>query len=148
MTEAAPSLPNPQLVRVAAPAGGCRIVLSGPWNLAALAQGLPKLRPDLAKHALDAGCSWDLSAVTALDHAGALLLWRLWGRRRAPQLVLRPEHESLFDDLVKERALPAPPLEWWATTIGLGQKALTVLGHERATSGSSSSIGGGRRSPD
>jgi phospholipid/cholesterol/gamma-HCH transport system permease protein len=104
-------------------------VLRGPWNLAALAQGLPKLRRELARFAPDAGCSWDLSAVTALDHAGALLLWRAWGRRRAPQLVLRPEHESLFDDLVKERELPTPRLEWWATTIALGQKALSLLGH-------------------
>jgi phospholipid/cholesterol/gamma-HCH transport system permease protein len=129
MSEA--TLPSliPQLMRVATPAGECRIVLSGPWNLAALAQGLPKLRPELAKYALDAGCSWDLSAVTALDHAGALLLWRAWGPRRAPQLLLRPEHESLFDDLVKERELPTPRLEWWATTIALGQKALSLLGH-------------------
>jgi len=129
MSEA--TLPSliPQLKRVATPAGECRIVLSGPWNLAALAQGLPKLRPELAKYALDAGCSWDLSAVTALDHAGALLLWRAWGPRRAPQLLLRPEHESLFDDLVKERELPTPRLEWWATTIALGQKALSLLGH-------------------
>lgn len=129
MAEATLHMPIPELRRVAAPAGGCRIVLSGPWNLAALVQGLPKLRPELAKHVLDAGCSWDLSAVTALDHAGALLLWRLWGRRRAPQLVLRPEHESLFDNLAKQRELPAPPLEWWATTIALGQKALILLGH-------------------
>jgi phospholipid/cholesterol/gamma-HCH transport system permease protein len=43
--------------------------------------------------------------------------------------VLRPEHESLFEDLVKERELPTPPLEWWATTIALGQKALILLGH-------------------
>jgi phospholipid/cholesterol/gamma-HCH transport system permease protein len=129
MSEA--TLPSliPQLKRVAAPAGECRIVLSGPWNLAALAQGLPKLRRELARFAPDAGCSWDLSAVTGLDHAAALLLWRAWGRRRAPQLVLRPEHESLFDDLVKERELPTPRLEWWATTIALGQKALSLLGH-------------------
>src|SRR3970282_2847332 len=69
------------------------------------------------------------SAGTGLDPAAALLLWRAWGPRRAPQLVLRPEHESLFDDLVKERELPTPRLEWWATTIALGQKALSLLGH-------------------
>jgi phospholipid/cholesterol/gamma-HCH transport system permease protein len=129
MTEVTTVLPAPQLERVDAPAGECRVVLSGPWNLAALAQGLPRLRPELARLALEAGCSWDLTAVTALDHAGALLLWRAWGRRRAPHLVLRPEHESLFEDLVKERELPTPPLEWWATTIALGQKALILLGH-------------------
>jgi phospholipid/cholesterol/gamma-HCH transport system permease protein len=67
--------------------------------------------------------------VTALDHAGALLLWRAWGRRRAPALVLRPEHESLFDDLAKPRELPPLRLEWWATTIALGRKVLSLLGH-------------------
>jgi phospholipid/cholesterol/gamma-HCH transport system permease protein len=45
------------------------------------------------------GACWDLSGVTRLDHAGAMLLWQAWGRRRAAQLVLRPEHESLFQHL-------------------------------------------------
>jgi phospholipid/cholesterol/gamma-HCH transport system permease protein len=119
----------PQITRAAAADGGSRVELSGPWNLAALGQRLPQLRPRLVEYALDVGCSWDLSAVTVLDHAGALLLWQAWGRRRAPRLILRPEHESLFDDIAKPRELPAPPLDWWATTVALGQEVIGLLDH-------------------
>ncbi len=119
----------PQIRRVAADDGGPRIELSGTWNLAALADFVAQLRPQLAEYARDAGCSWDLSAVTALDHVGALLLWRAWGWRRASRLVLKPEHELLFDDLAKPRTLPRPRLEWWATTIALGQKVIGLLDH-------------------
>ncbi|MDH3288473.1 MAG: ABC transporter permease [Betaproteobacteria bacterium] len=130
MLESASSSPNtPELRQTVAAGGGRRVELSGAWNLAALGQRLPQLRPRLAKYALDVSCSWDLSAVTTLDHAGALLLWRVWGRRRAPQLILKPEHESLFADFAKPRELPPSPLDWWATTIALGQQVIRLLDH-------------------
>ena len=130
MSEATVSMPNaPQIRQVTATDGGSCVELSGPWNLVALGPCLPQLRPQIARYALDAGCSWDLSAVTALDHVGALLLWRAWGWRRAPRLILKPEHEPIFEDLAKPRELPPPRLEWWATTIALGQKVIGLLDH-------------------
>lgn len=130
MSEPTPSaMAAPHLKRTASADGGFRAELSGAWNLVGLGQRLTQLRPLLAECARDGGCSWDLSAVTALDHAGALLLWRVWGRRRAPQLTLRPEHESLFEDLAKPRELPPPRLEWWATTIALGEQVTALLNH-------------------
>lgn len=39
---------------------------------------------------------WDLSGITRLDHAGAMMLWRAWGYLRVERLVLRPEHEIIF----------------------------------------------------
>jgi len=130
MLDSASSSRNAPDLRQTVTAGGERgIELIGAWNLAALGQRLPQLRPRLAEYALDVSCSWDLSAVTVLDHAGALLLWRAWGRRRAPRLILKPEHELVFDNLAKPRELPKPPLDLWATTIALGQKVIGLLDH-------------------
>jgi len=119
----------PQLRRTVAANGASRVELSGPWILAALGRSVKQLRLQLAEYARDPGCSWDLSGVTALDHVGALLLWRAWGWRRASNVIVKPEHELLFDDLAKPRKLPRPRLEWWATTIALGQKVIGLVGH-------------------
>ena len=88
--------------RVTTAEAGDRLELSGPWILRALEERLADLSRQLAEHARDANRHWDLSGVTRLDHAGALLLWRAWGGQRAARLTLRPEHEALFTGL--ERA--------------------------------------------
>jgi len=130
MSEATVSMPAaPQLRRTIAANGVARVELSGAWILAALGRSVKQIRSQLAEYARDPGCSWDLSGVTGLDHVGALLLWRAWGWRRASNVILKPEHELLFDDLAKPRKLPRPRLEWWATTIALGQKVIGLVEH-------------------
>jgi phospholipid/cholesterol/gamma-HCH transport system permease protein len=84
----------PEFRQVPGPDGEPRIEVTGAWNLHSLEHVLPALAERLSAHGSVA--RWDLTQVTALDHAGALLLWRAWGRRRAAQLALRPEHEPLF----------------------------------------------------
>ena len=74
---------DPQLKRVTGSEGGERVELSGPWILRALEDRLAEFTAQLAEHARDERRHWDLSAVTRLDHAGAMLLWRAWGGRRA-----------------------------------------------------------------
>jgi phospholipid/cholesterol/gamma-HCH transport system permease protein len=73
------------------------IEVSGVWNLRSLTPWLERLESTLS--AYQQAPAWDLSAVTALDHAGALLLWRTWGRRMADAVRLRPEHEMFFAHL-------------------------------------------------
>ena len=73
--------------------------LSGAWNLRGLERRAAELASQLGRYAADARTQWDLSEVAVLDHAGALMLWRAWGRRRAPLLTLKPEHEALFNHL-------------------------------------------------
>ena len=90
---------DPQLRRTSGPDGGERVELSGPWILRALEERMAELTVQLAEHARDARRDWDLSGLTRPDHAGAMLLWRAWGGRRAPKLTLRPEHEALFAGL-------------------------------------------------
>ena len=131
MPETAATPPHvPRLRQTSVADGTVRVELTGAWNLAALEQRLVQLAPELAAYARHARCHWDLSAITTLDHAGALLLWRAWGRKRAPQLTLKPEHETLFDNLAAlRREPPPPPRDWRAPTIAVGQKVLGLLDH-------------------
>src|SRR5271156_2646082 len=73
-----------------------RCELGGTWNLHALEPHLAELQPQLIEYALDQRCEWDLRQVQVLDNAGAMLLWRAWGKRRAAQLLLKPEQEQIF----------------------------------------------------
>jgi len=85
-------------VRISRDASGRDWVqVSGVWNLRSLGPALPRLEARL-RGALGNG-GWDLSEVASMDHAGALLLWRAWGRRMAEPVRLRPEHELLFAHL-------------------------------------------------
>jgi len=89
--------PQPSL-DFAAAGGGLRVVrLRGHWNLRGLTQAEGLLLRELAERGGDAALAWDLSAVAALDSAGAYLLWRAWGQRLPAQLELRPEHRPLLE---------------------------------------------------
>jgi len=120
---------GPEFHRFAAADGTQRVELSGAWNLRALQHRLSDLTPRLAECGR-AGV-WDLSKVSALDHAGALLLWRAWARRRVERLDLRPEHEALFAHL----DLPAEPAKlrarrgWVERLAASGSKVLMLLEH-------------------
>jgi phospholipid/cholesterol/gamma-HCH transport system permease protein len=61
--------------------------LVGEWTLASLLRA-PGARVDL-QAARDA-THWDLSTVTKLDSAGAVLLWRAWRRRFPAELSISP----------------------------------------------------------
>ncbi|MBM3357736.1 MAG: ABC transporter permease [Betaproteobacteria bacterium] len=120
----------PRVVVGAGADGSAQVKLSGPWNLAGLEKHLSDIAPLLAKQA-GANRHWDLSGVSTLDHAGALLLWRAWGRKRAPRLTLKPEHETLFVTLAAARHEPLPglPRDWRASTAAVGRKILALLEH-------------------
>ena len=90
-------LPGSPEVRVSEdPQGQPWVQVSGVWNLRALEPLLPALESRLAS---TRNAGWDLSQVTTLDHAGALLLWRAWGGRLAEPLNVRQEHAALFSRL-------------------------------------------------
>jgi phospholipid/cholesterol/gamma-HCH transport system permease protein len=96
---------TPRLRRLSDPSGGGRIELSGDWNLRNLQPHFGEFGQLLAGYARDAGLQWDLRDVAILDDAGALLIWRAWGRRR-PIVTLRPEHGALFSALESSPAEP------------------------------------------
>ena len=121
---------EPQLRRVTTAQAGDRLELSGPWILRALEERMADLSRQLAEHATDANRHWDLSGVTRLDHAGALLLWRAWGGQRAARLTLRPEHEALFTGLSVHRQRPDPPARDWREPFAvLGEQVIGFRDH-------------------
>lgn len=121
---------QPELRRVSREGGGERVELSGPWILRAIEAQLAELAGQLAEHARDGNRHWDLSGVTRLDHAGALLLWRAWGGRRVAHLTLRPEHEGLFAGLGAPRpGEPRPAFDWRDPFVASGARLLAFLDH-------------------
>ena len=79
------------------------VKVSGAWNLRAIQPVAIALRQQL--RGLAPGAQWDLSAVSRLDHAGAMMFWHAWGKQRAGQLQVRSEHEIFFAHLEAGPAL-------------------------------------------
>lgn len=109
--------------------GRSRIVLRGVWNLRALEPVLPALQARLTQYGRSA--HWDLSRVSAMDHAGALLLWRAWGRRMADAVELRPEQAPLFEhlELPSSAKLPRRRRVWSGPAVALGRTMLSFADH-------------------
>lgn len=79
------------------------IVLSGDWTTLGLAARLAHLKHELARSMTHPRISWDLSRLDKLDHTGALLLWRVWGRSLPERLVVSTAFKEYFT------RLPAAP---------------------------------------
>lgn len=120
----------PRLERRLAADGRARIVLSGNWVLRALLPHAVVLRRQLLGFVREGDVLWDLRAVRTLDDAGALLLWRSWGRRR-PRLQLRPEQESMFAHLSPVPLAPPAPAahDPLALVAALGRPLLALREH-------------------
>jgi phospholipid/cholesterol/gamma-HCH transport system permease protein len=76
---------------------------------------------------------WNLTDLERIDHVGALIFWRAWGRRVHPLAVMRDEHFHLFDNLAQT---PPPGAErvrrdWLALPIRLGIALLSGMRHVR-----------------
>jgi len=123
--------PIPELRRVAAADGTRRLELSGAWNLQALERRFAELVPQVAEYAADPTSQWDLRGVEVIDHAGAMLLWRAWGRQRAANLVLRPEHELVFEHLDLPAEPPSQPAgrDLLLPVRLVGRRVLSVFDH-------------------
>ena len=132
MQQLAAAVPIPPEVKLVAVAGQSRaLVLSGAWNLRGLERRLAELTPRLAEYAADKSSLWDLRDVDVIDHAGAMLLWRAWGRQRVANLALKPEQEAVFNhlDVRAEKAAVAAPSDPLWMIVAIGRKALGVVDH-------------------
>ncbi|MEO5573039.1 MAG: ABC transporter permease [Gammaproteobacteria bacterium] len=122
----------PAALREISEAGGARTLqLTGTWNLRGIKTLLSGGRAPLESYAAMPDLRWDLLRVEALDSAGALLLWRAWGMKRAQNLSLRPEHETLFEhlDQAPEPEHPETHLELLSPVIFFGERALLLKDH-------------------
>jgi phospholipid/cholesterol/gamma-HCH transport system permease protein len=85
----------------------------------------------LQNAATEAELIWDLTQVSALDHIGAQMLWRAWGKQRPAQLILLPAQEGLFERLeqVSQLAIPTTPKPRLTHVMQLGTVMLGFLEH-------------------
>ncbi|MGA7800201.1 MAG: ABC transporter permease [Gammaproteobacteria bacterium] len=101
--------------------GHREFLLQGDWNLLAIAHAGRALTKGL--QGLEAGSSdrWNLEGIGALDSAGALLLWRTWGRRYPDRLHWRDDQQSWFEHLEDLPSAPAAsPVTPWTLLVSLG----------------------------
>lgn len=108
-----------------------RVVLSGCWTLAEMLPQMPVLQAQLAAHARSAD-HWDLSAVTRLDSAAAVLLWRTWDGHWPAALAVGDLHRQALDRVAElPREMPPQPRATVIFPVVLGAfllKSLANLG--------------------
>ncbi len=106
------------------------VLLSGAWDIRALQNRARFMQASLKVAATTASGLWDLTGVQRLDHIGALLIWRSWGKQRPAQLTLRPEHEVFFEQLARNAGADDTPSYDPITLLRrLGTKALVFVDH-------------------
>ncbi len=87
-----------------------KIVLAGQWTLAAMLPHLDDLQVRLDSLG-QSSWQWDLTALSRLDSAAAVLLWRVWGQAWPPGLAIQPLHRAVIERvavLPNEIEAPAP----------------------------------------
>ena len=96
------------------------LLLKGDWTLAHLPRPLAAFERELGRQSV---VFWDLSGVSRLDSAGALLLWRIWGRRWPEALTLSPQLRGVLERSLAVPAETAPPprRERFAALVALGE---------------------------
>lgn len=112
------------------------LALTGRWTLRALVAAGRDWEQRLQEHGRRADLGWDCLEIEALDSAGALLLWRSWGRKLPAALLIQPAHLHIFERIAAaEHEPPAPPPPrptLHAALHALGGGTLTLLRHMQA----------------
>lgn len=108
-----------------------RVVLTGQWTLAAMLSDLAILQNQLAV-AGGRSVAWDLSGLSRLDSAAAVLLWRSWGNAWPATLEISPLHRQVLGrvaDLPEE--IPGPPVQTFHLLEVIGKLLLKALANLR-----------------
>ncbi|MFP4614789.1 MAG: MlaE family ABC transporter permease [Thiohalorhabdus sp.] len=121
--------PSPPTIHLHSVAGGVRAKPTGRWALLTAPRDRRRARDQLAALARPRAMGWDLRGIEGIDTAGALLLWRAWGRRLPADLRLHPYQENIFRRLERPAA-PTTPAEEVSPgpLVRLGAAIALVLG--------------------
>ena len=98
--------------------GHLQVSLSGDWTLATLPLPISILEARLQDLAAKSA-HWDLQAIARIDSAGAILLWRAWGRRWPVSLDASVQQRSALEraatiPLDRRSKFREPHLAWLA----------------------------------
>ncbi|MEQ1622462.1 MAG: ABC transporter permease [Methylococcales bacterium] len=91
--------------------------LSGLWNLRALVADKTLIQQIVQLYAQNKATSWDMLEVAVLDNAAALMLWKAWGKSLPKNLLVRPEHQRLFERWQNQTVPDAPIESTWSNRI-------------------------------
>lgn len=104
--------------------------LFGRWTLASTSRMVADLSRELSQIA-DASSTWNCMDLEAIDSAGAMLIWHVWGRTAPAQLMIKPEHWRVFERIDTADHAPRAAIEprsslqgvmvIGSATIGLGR---------------------------
>jgi phospholipid/cholesterol/gamma-HCH transport system permease protein len=111
--------------------GAGLVRLSGRWTLSSTSLRSLELTAELDRAARSQS-TWDCTGLEAIDSAGAMLLWRAWGRTFPELLLIRPEHRRVFeriDTADHEPRAVSPPLSPLHGVMVLGSAAIGVVRH-------------------
>lgn len=107
-----------------------RVVLTGQWTLAAIMPELPGLQERLGQ--AGRAKAWDLSAVSRLDSAAAVLLWRVWRQVWPDELRISAVQRQALERVASQpAALPEPPGSRSNPVGALGSLLLRALANLR-----------------
>ncbi|MFZ6723575.1 MlaE family ABC transporter permease [Undibacterium sp. Ji49W] len=108
-------------------------IVAGAWLVHALSgrATMHEISALLNKAAQQKDLHWDLSQISSLDHIGAQMLWRAWGKQRPLQLSMLPAHEGLFLRLeqVSRISIPGSPKARLTRIMQLGGQMLGLFNH-------------------
>lgn len=103
-----------------------RVVLTGQWTLAAIMPELPGLQQELAQ--AEGAKAWDLAAVSHLDSAAAVLLWRAWQQAWPDELRISGVQRQALERVASQPATLPEPLGSRSNPVGaLGSLLLRAL---------------------
>jgi phospholipid/cholesterol/gamma-HCH transport system permease protein len=110
-----------------------RIILQGAWIAHRLAKGqrLAEIQNALNNLRQQPGRIWDLRELAGLDHLGAQLLWRCWGRKLPDQILCTEQHEGLFLRLsqLHPEHYPPPVKARLTPLMQIGNGVITFFRH-------------------
>ena len=108
--------------------GGSEVLLRGDWTLASLPTPITDLEKQIRDLAL-ANPGWNLHGIERIDSAGAILLWRAWGRAWPEALDLSPRQRRIIERvaILPAEAMPILPRSYGAWIVGLGRLALKAV---------------------
>lgn len=123
----------PTLTLQTAPDGGRCAVLDGSWSAARLAEpgSWSRISQDLADLVTRGIVSWDLRAITRLDHTGAQLLWNTWGRQWPAQVQWHLVQRTMLERVAHYTAPAVKPerRSAWQVFLHLGKLLWMLWDH-------------------
>ncbi|MES1934701.1 MlaE family ABC transporter permease [Salinisphaera hydrothermalis] len=108
---------EPPKLEVEDDAGRRRVRLTGSWRLFNVSDHRKRLAAELEALDSPTEMTWDLSDISALDSAGAWVLWQAWGGQEPAELNCRDPHRQRFERLAN--APEVPPRERRLSLIDL-----------------------------